>query len=48
LRKKLPRVYFGNDWLRESAAELWKNDIMRFPLLVSSDDLQDAEETEAQ
>ena len=42
LRKKLPRVYFGNDWLRKSPAELWKNDLMRFPLLVTSDDFQDA------
>lgn len=42
LRKKLPRVYFGNDWLRKSPAELWKNDVMRFPLIVTSDDFQDA------
>ncbi len=42
LRKKLPRVYFGKDWLRNSASELWKNDIMRFPLIVTSDDFQDA------
>ncbi len=42
LRKKLPRVYFGNDWLKESPAELWKNDVMRFPLIVTSDDFQDA------
>ncbi|MFK7775275.1 MAG: CBS domain-containing protein [Saprospiraceae bacterium] len=42
LRKKLPRVYFGEKWLQESAAELWKNDVMRFPLIVTSDDFQDA------
>ncbi len=42
LRKKLPRVYFGNDWLQKSPAELWKNDVMRFPLIVTSDDFQDA------
>ena len=42
LRKKLPRVYFGEKWLKESAAELWKNDVMRFPLIVTSDDFQDA------
>lgn len=43
LRKKLPRVYFGDKWLEHSAAELWKKDIMRFPLLVTSDDFQDAQ-----
>ncbi len=42
LRKKLPRVYFGNDWLHNSPAELWKNDIMRFPLIITSDQLEDA------
>lgn len=42
-RKKLPRVYFGKDWLRNSPADLWKNDITRFPLLVTSDDFEDAE-----
>ena len=42
-RKKLPRVYFGNGWLRNSPADLWKSDITRFPLLVTSDDFQDAE-----
>ena len=42
LRKKLPRVYFGHDWLKTSAAELWKGDLMRFPLLVTSDGFQDA------
>ena len=41
LRKKLPRVYFGRDWLRHSPAELWKNELMRFPLLLTSDDFQD-------
>lgn len=42
LRMKLPRVYFGRGWMQESPAELWKNDIMRFPLLVTSDDLKDS------
>lgn len=41
LRKKLPRVYFGHDWLRQSPADLWKNELMRFPLLLTSDDFQD-------
>lgn len=42
LRKKLPRVYFGQDWLQDSPATLWKNELMRFPLLLTSDDFQDA------
>lgn len=41
-RHTLPRVYFGSDWLQNSPAELWKNDIMRFPLLVMSDDFEDS------
>lgn len=41
LRKKLPRVYFGEGWLEGSPAELWKNELMRFPLLLTSDDLTD-------
>ncbi|MFK7936410.1 MAG: CBS domain-containing protein [Saprospiraceae bacterium] len=44
LRTKLPRVYFGRDWLQNSPAELWKNDLMRFPLVVTSDDLADAQD----
>lgn len=44
LRMKLPRVYFGRGWLKESPAELWKNDVMRFPLVVTSDDLSDSKE----
>ncbi|MEM9545145.1 MAG: CBS domain-containing protein [Bacteroidota bacterium] len=42
VRMKLPRVYFGRGWMKNSPAELWKNDIMRFPLLVTSDDLKDS------
>jgi len=45
MREKLPRVYFGRDWLQSSPAELWKNDIMRFPLVVTSDDLKDSKAT---
>lgn len=42
LRKKLPRVYFGSEWLSDSPINLWKNELMRFPLLLTSDDLVDA------
>lgn len=44
LRKKLPRVYFGQNWLQDSPSTLWKNELMRFPLLLTSDDFQDAQE----
>jgi CBS domain-containing protein len=44
MRMKLPRVYFGRGWMKDSPAELWKNDIMRFPLVVTSDDLKDSKE----
>lgn len=33
-RVNLSRVYFGRDWLHNSPAELWKNDIMRFPAVL--------------
>jgi CBS domain-containing protein len=42
LRKKLPRVYFGTDWLSDSPVNLWENELMRFPLLLTSDDLVDS------
>lgn len=42
LRKKLPRVYFGHDWLHESPTELWKNELMRFPLILTSDNFTDS------
>jgi CBS domain-containing protein len=40
LRQRLPRVYFGNRWIKESAADLWKNDVCRFPLILTSDDFK--------
>jgi CBS domain-containing protein len=42
IRKKMPRVYFGKGWLQHSPAELWKSDLMRFPLVVTSDQFDDA------
>lgn len=43
LRKKLPRVYFGDNWLYDSPLNLWKETVMRFPLLLTSDDFQNSE-----
>ena len=32
-REKVPRVYFGEDWLQKSPSELWKSAVARFPLV---------------
>lgn len=37
MRKKMPRVFFGQQWIRGNAASIWKEQIMRFPLLLTSD-----------
>lgn len=37
LRDRSPRVTFGNDWLNESIMEIYKEDIMRFRVLIASD-----------
>lgn len=44
LRKKLSRVYFGTKWLQGSPVELWKNELIRFPLVISSDALPSSSE----
>jgi CBS domain-containing protein len=36
-RKRQPRVSFGNDWIRESVSEIYKDDISRYTLLITSD-----------
>ena len=33
-RVKMPRVYFGNAWLSSSALEIWKKEVIRFPVLL--------------
>ena len=42
LRRKIPRVYFGDDWLRDSPVNLWINELIRFPLIITSDNLSDS------
>lgn len=37
LRDRSPRVMFGNTWLKESITEIYKEDIMRFRVLIASD-----------
>ena len=37
MRERSPRVSFGRDWLHESIMEIYKDDISRFRVLLSSD-----------
>ena len=34
LRDKAPRVNFGNDWIHDSVADIFKDNIARFPMLI--------------
>jgi CBS domain-containing protein len=36
IRTKQPRVRFGSDWIHESYAEIFKDQITRFPLILTS------------
>lgn len=45
LRERSPRVSFGNDWLHESIMEIYKEDITRFRVIISSDVEEDSLET---
>ena len=36
-RVKMSRVYFGDKWLTTSAVDLWKNELVRFPLILRGD-----------
>jgi len=42
LRERSPRVQFGKDWLKESVMEIYKEDIARFRVLISSDVEEDS------
>ncbi len=37
IRDKQPRVAFGYDWLKSSAAEIFKNDVALYNLIISSE-----------
>ena len=41
-RVKMSRVYFGQDWLRTSPVDIWKNELIRFPLLLSADNVENS------
>jgi len=42
LREQKPRVSFGTDWIRESIIELFKDDVVRYTPLLTSDFDEDA------
>ena len=42
MREKSPRVSFGKDWLQDSVMEIYKEDISRFRVLISSDVEEDS------
>ena len=42
IRDRSPRVTFGNDWLRHSILELYKEDIVRFRVMLMTDVKKDA------
>lgn len=42
MRERSPRVNFGNDWLKKSILEIYREDIARFRVLISGDIEEDA------
>ena len=42
LRQRSPRVNFGDDWLKNSILEIYKEDIARFRVLISGDQEEDS------
>ncbi len=42
MRERSPRVNFGNGWLQDSILEIYREDIMRFRVLLSSDITEDS------
>ncbi len=42
MRERSPRVSFGKNWLQDSVMEIYKEDISRFRVLISSDVTEDS------
>jgi CBS domain-containing protein len=42
LREQKPRVSFGSDWIKKSIIELYKDDIVRYTPLFTSNNIEDA------
>ena len=41
-REQLPRVCFGSRWVDESVVEIYREDIVRFPILLGEEQAEDA------
>jgi CBS domain-containing protein len=48
LREMSPRVHFGTDWVKESVTEIFKEDISRFRVLLTTGDIEDPFEAMAE
>src|SRR5690625_8035248 len=44
LRENDPRVTFGNEWVKESILEIYKEDIARYRIMLGSNITEDVEE----
>lgn len=44
LRDSSPRVFFGNEWLKDSILDIYKEDLSRYRVMLSSDVEENAEE----
>jgi CBS domain-containing protein len=44
LREQKPRVSFGSDWIRESIIEMYRDDVVRYTPLLTTDTMEDAQE----
>ncbi len=42
LRERSPRVHFGNDWIHNSILDIYREDIARFRVLMTTPDLEDS------
>lgn len=42
LRDKVPRVYFGNDWIRNSVTDIFKDQITRFASVITEETGEDS------
>ena len=42
LRERSPRVNFGNGWLHDSILEIYREDVARFRVLMTADELEDS------
>ena len=43
-REKMPRVYFGKDWLTTTPIDVWKREMVRFPSVLMREEMEDAVE----